>query len=202
MWPGAEPTKGNTNQTYLKAIRNITRAAARYGIYTLLDFHQDVLGDRWCGEGVPGWLGDELATVVDKAPWYDGGFVQAFPWSSYKRQTITDYWATPDPVKYNEIPDRHGCINIGNVGGWATGYATPQVMNAFNAMYTNKKYTDYWANYWATAAEYFKGEPQIVGLSEWLAISLKSCEFEIKVTSSQNFIQKLLQVTFVAGKQV
>lgn len=107
---------------YLKAIRNISRAAARYGIYTLLDFHQDVLGDRWCGEGVPGWLGDELAKVVNTAPWWNNPFGVIFgnkgkdyPWNLYHKMTLTDNWATPDPVKYNGLPDRQGCRSSKNV---------------------------------------------------------------------------------------
>ena len=29
-----------------------------YGIYTLLDAHQDVLSQKFCGEGIPDWAVD------------------------------------------------------------------------------------------------------------------------------------------------
>ena len=29
--------------------------AGQYGIYSLLDCHQDVLSEKFCGEGVPDW---------------------------------------------------------------------------------------------------------------------------------------------------
>ena len=33
----------------------ISSRAASYGIYTLLDMHQDVFNARFCGEGLPDW---------------------------------------------------------------------------------------------------------------------------------------------------
>ena len=32
--------------------------AGSYGIYTLLDMHQDVLSGKFCGEGAPDWAVD------------------------------------------------------------------------------------------------------------------------------------------------
>ena len=40
----------NTHNLY-----NYTRAGEKYGIYTLLDMHQDVFSGKFCGEGVPDW---------------------------------------------------------------------------------------------------------------------------------------------------
>ena len=40
-----------------------SRAGEKYGIYTLLDMHQDVFSGKFCGEGVPDWAvetGSEL----------------------------------------------------------------------------------------------------------------------------------------------
>ena len=33
-------------------------SAAKYGIYTLLDAHQDDLSQKFCGEGIPDWAVD------------------------------------------------------------------------------------------------------------------------------------------------
>ncbi len=35
--------------------------AGRHGIYTLIDFHQDLISEKYCGDGdgIPIWLADE-----------------------------------------------------------------------------------------------------------------------------------------------
>jgi hypothetical protein len=43
MWAGAEPERGVYNLTYLTALKDLAAQAAQYGIYTLLDMHQDVV---------------------------------------------------------------------------------------------------------------------------------------------------------------
>jgi len=53
MWPGVEPVQGSYNATYLQEIAKIVGMAAENGIYTILDMHQDVLSEQFCGEGVP-----------------------------------------------------------------------------------------------------------------------------------------------------
>ena len=77
MWPGVEPEKGAFNETYLTLSKNLINAlgflqtcvvqcvvnvhicsAGSHGIYTLLDMHQDVLSDKFCGEGIPDWAVD------------------------------------------------------------------------------------------------------------------------------------------------
>ncbi|KAJ7534126.1 hypothetical protein O6H91_13G080900 [Diphasiastrum complanatum] len=62
MWPGVEPTQGNINATYLQIMRSIVRKLHSAGIYTLIEFHQDLFTSQFCGEGVPGWvLGDTVS---------------------------------------------------------------------------------------------------------------------------------------------
>ena len=55
MWAGFEPTRGNFNTTYLNVIKSIAANASKFGIYTLIDMHQDVFSERFCGEGMPSW---------------------------------------------------------------------------------------------------------------------------------------------------
>jgi hypothetical protein len=43
MWPGVEPERGVYNLTYLAAMKDLAAQAAEYGIYTLVDMHQDVV---------------------------------------------------------------------------------------------------------------------------------------------------------------
>ena len=39
----------------MEMIQMIVSKAAKYGIYTLLDMHQDVMSPKFCVEGFPDW---------------------------------------------------------------------------------------------------------------------------------------------------
>jgi endoglycosylceramidase len=52
-WAGAEPVRGEYNQTFLDIMRKQTKLAEDHGIYVLVDVHQDVLAKQLCGHGVP-----------------------------------------------------------------------------------------------------------------------------------------------------
>jgi len=56
MMPGYVPKRGVYNETYLSVIEHIVTTASKYGIYTLLDMHQDVLSRRFCVGGMPDWI--------------------------------------------------------------------------------------------------------------------------------------------------
>jgi hypothetical protein len=38
----------------------IVNMAGEAGIYSLVEFHQDLLAEKFCGDGAPTWLMDEL----------------------------------------------------------------------------------------------------------------------------------------------
>lgn len=52
-WAGAEPSRGEYNQTFLDVMKKQTKLAEEQGIYVLVDVHQDVLAKQFCGHGVP-----------------------------------------------------------------------------------------------------------------------------------------------------
>lgn len=52
-WAGAEPVRGEYNETFLDIMRAQTSLAEAHGIYVLVDVHQDVLARQLCGHGVP-----------------------------------------------------------------------------------------------------------------------------------------------------
>ncbi|XP_066919761.1 endoglycoceramidase-like [Clytia hemisphaerica] len=56
MMPGYVPQRGEYNETYIETIGTIVKLAAKYGIYTLLDMHQDVFSPKLCVEGMPDWI--------------------------------------------------------------------------------------------------------------------------------------------------
>ena len=49
----AEP--GEYDDAYLESVRETTELLAAEGIWTLLDFHQDLYSERFQGEGAPDW---------------------------------------------------------------------------------------------------------------------------------------------------
>lgn len=58
MWPGVEPQRGQVNQTYIEIMQTVVQKLRAAGIVTLLEFHQDLLSSRFCGEGIPSWVLD------------------------------------------------------------------------------------------------------------------------------------------------
>ena len=57
---GVIPQENYINQTYLNKITEIINLGSKYDIYFLLDFHQDLLSELFCGEGISNWLNYKL----------------------------------------------------------------------------------------------------------------------------------------------
>ena len=58
LWEAVEPVKGQYNVTYLDEVVKMVRVGAKYGIYFLIDAHQDLGLRKYCGEGFPAYVGD------------------------------------------------------------------------------------------------------------------------------------------------
>lgn len=52
-WAGAEPVRGQYNQTFLDIMKKQTKMAEDNGLYVLVDVHQDCLARQFCGHGAP-----------------------------------------------------------------------------------------------------------------------------------------------------
>jgi len=52
-WAGAEPERGQYNQTFLDIMKQQTKLAEDHGLYVLVDVHQDCLSRQFCGHGTP-----------------------------------------------------------------------------------------------------------------------------------------------------
>ncbi|MGA2011899.1 MAG: cellulase family glycosylhydrolase [Solirubrobacteraceae bacterium] len=55
IWKALEPLPGVFDGRYLDSIAGTVAMLARHGIVSLLDFHQDMLNERFQGEGFPDW---------------------------------------------------------------------------------------------------------------------------------------------------
>ncbi len=61
-WAALEPTEGTNDADWLSRYDQLLDAAWAHGIWTILDFHQDIYSEVFCGDGFPGW------TVPDAGP--------------------------------------------------------------------------------------------------------------------------------------
>ncbi len=55
IWKSVEPSPGEYDDAYIESIRQTAELLAAEGIYSLLDFHQDLYNERFQGEGAPDW---------------------------------------------------------------------------------------------------------------------------------------------------
>jgi endoglycosylceramidase len=55
VWEALEPERGRYNETYLDAIVRLIEAAWAEGIFTVVDFHQDLFARAFHGDGAPAW---------------------------------------------------------------------------------------------------------------------------------------------------
>ena len=99
MWPGVEPTQGDYDEEYLTHIANIVELAGEFGVYTLLDMHQDGLSEYMCGEGLPTW-------AVRHTEHFDAD-KHAYPWPF--DSPITDFYAEDKIPGSPLLPSRDSC---------------------------------------------------------------------------------------------
>ena len=55
-WAGIFTGPGLFNETFLQTKVDIVNKLGKHGIYTLLEYHQDLFGERFCGDGGPAWV--------------------------------------------------------------------------------------------------------------------------------------------------
>ncbi|KAL1917397.1 uncharacterized protein VTP21DRAFT_5053 [Calcarisporiella thermophila] len=140
MWVGVEPQKGKYDEKYLEAIRKIVEHCAKYGIFVLLDSHQDVLTEQFCGGGAPGW-------IVHR-DWVLDMFKFPFPIKS------------PYKVNGSYIPSDKDCGSV----DWFQYYTSAAVANAFGHWYRNDDgLADAFAAQWARIAQIFGKYDNVIG---------------------------------------
>ncbi|EGX93179.1 cellulase, putative [Cordyceps militaris CM01] len=141
-WAGAEPVRGQYNQTFLEIMKQQTKLAEEQGIYVLVDVHQDVLAQQLCGHGVPDWF--------VKKDWITG--FRRFPFPLKLTPFTTDSNGFPSP--------KSQCSTI----DWSLSYATVAVSNAFGRLYDNYDgLGDAFAAYWKKLASGYAETTNIVG---------------------------------------
>jgi endoglycosylceramidase len=55
VWEAVEPVQGMDDETFLERYDALLDAAWARGMFTVVDFHQDVYAEIYCGDGFPAW---------------------------------------------------------------------------------------------------------------------------------------------------
>lgn len=71
MWSGVYPTAPDIiNTTYINEMMQIVRILEQFGMYVILDMHQDMLSTQFASyDGAPRWILDQLPPPKHKYPW-------------------------------------------------------------------------------------------------------------------------------------
>ncbi|CAG8557692.1 7477_t:CDS:2 [Ambispora leptoticha] len=177
LWAGVEPIRGKYNDTYLDIIRGIVDNCKKYGIYVLLDSHQDIMSQKFCGDGFPNW-----ASMPGLLP---------FPLPVH----------LPIPFKDgNPIPDR--CpLN------WASLYESNAVSVAWQNLYDNHNgLLNAFAAQWAYIAQKFKDVDNVLGYDiinePWAGNVFADPKLYDPKIAEKNNIQRLLEKVNTAIRKV
>ncbi len=146
MWPAVETAPFKADHTYLSKISQLIGDLGDAGIGVIVDLHQDLLSERFCGEGAPQWL---IPSHFDHE------------------------WLFPKPIKGwtaytldgQGNPSRTDCAKA----PFFEYYMTEAVGKAFDALYANtplhpstEKPLDHLEFFWTTVAGALKQHDNII----------------------------------------
>ncbi|DBA00768.1 TPA: hypothetical protein N0F65_004673 [Lagenidium giganteum] len=151
MWTGVEPTPGEYNQTYIDVLVKLVDDLGKNGIYTMVDFHQDLFSPVLCGDGIPGHVVKALEPLKTKCNSIVGGLASL----AKLCKSFSDY-------KFTIGPDGNP-TDCGKAGNWFNIYMTPEVASAFDKFYNSEAATDSLVNYFVKLAKAFKNSPYALG---------------------------------------
>lgn len=137
-WAGLQTANGVFNETYLKNSVDMVNWFGKNGFFVLLEYHQDLFGERFCGNGGPAWVTPE--EVYGDFPKPTDNYT--FLYGADGRMTNPEYCG---------------------VGEWARFYKTYGVNRAFKALYSNQYgIRDSFKAHWRKVAEALKDNPYII----------------------------------------
>lgn len=139
QWPGYEPERGIYNETYLNIIEDLVNRSSAHNILSLIDFHQDILNEKFCGEGIPTWAVKEPESA----------------------------WAFPRPLQISPfvldekgIPSKEDCEKH----DWPSYHFAYQTAQGFQSLYDNVDgIQDSFGMFWQKVADRFKNNDNVVG---------------------------------------
>ena len=70
MWSGFEPEEGRYNTTHIRMMRDIVTRLEKYGMYVILDMHQDLMSTMFGNyDGIPLWILKKFPRSPHPYPW-------------------------------------------------------------------------------------------------------------------------------------
>lgn len=88
-WAALEPAEGSDDADWLGSYDALLDGAAARGLWTIVDFHQDLYAEPLCGDGFPDWtLSDPGPDRHDCASWIFGYFTD-----DDVKQAFDDLWS-------------------------------------------------------------------------------------------------------------
>jgi endoglycosylceramidase len=146
MWPGVEPSHGHIDRSYLERMKDIVQKLGAYGIYSIIDLHQDVGSRRFCGEGIPEHYVDALlqneSSTLARA--------QAFPLPRYPTMKVDE----------KGYPSMEDCLK-NNFGDY---YDSESVGALFKELYTpGSPLNEGFLRYWDVVSKTFRDSTEVIG---------------------------------------
>ena len=101
-WAMLEPSPGRYNEAYIDSVADVLDLCTAYGIYVMLDVHQDLFSAYTNGDGAPRW-----ATLTDGHKTHPTRFVWAedYFWGKACHRAFDHFWANT-PVLGKGLQDR------------------------------------------------------------------------------------------------
>lgn len=89
IYAGVEPQPGAYDGDYIERSRRTERQLAKHGIFTMIDFHQDLYNERFGGEGWPAWATLDDGLAAEPMP----GFPLTYVSSPGLNRAFDNFWA-------------------------------------------------------------------------------------------------------------
>eukprot|EP00928_Gymnodinium_smaydae_P041261 TRINITY_DN27933_c0_g6_i1.p1 TRINITY_DN27933_c0_g6~~TRINITY_DN27933_c0_g6_i1.p1 ORF type:complete len:546 (-),score=52.37 TRINITY_DN27933_c0_g6_i1:255-1823(-) len=156
-WAGTEPVEGQYNETFLDVVADIvSEAGQNYGIFSVLDHHQDAYSTAVCGTGFPSWT---VADTEDKFLYKLLGKKAAFPAPISESLASLGYKTEVSPGE----PNVSVCTGF-NRYNWPEFHLTFQTSLSYEEVYQNVRgKRDKFAAYWAHVAKRFANSSYVLG---------------------------------------
>eukprot|EP00937_MAST-01D_sp_MAST-1D-sp2_P001081 g1081.t1 len=154
MWQAVVPdATGQVNATFLASVARIVRTLADAGIYTLVDMHQDVMGGRFCGEGLANWTVAAVMAAADAS----GAFNSSDPRTRFAAPLASAAAMQIDPV--TQLPSRAACAKH----TFSDYYSTHEVLAAFDALFATPALWELFGEHWHAVASALGGTAGLLG---------------------------------------
>jgi endoglycosylceramidase len=103
IYGAVEPQPGEYDDSYIGSSRFLERMLARQGIFSLVDFHQDLYNERFGGEGWPEWATLDDGLSAEPKP----GFPATYISSPGLNRSFDNFWANAAGPGGVGIQDRY-----------------------------------------------------------------------------------------------